>query len=125
MLLASGPLYGGGYAAEYAGLHSRTGYSHPAVPQRRREFGLIFVMHSGNVRGQYDWQYIVCRATDGQATNRINDVILGDWRVNALFIGLLYQFAKNGFSQGDYPPPAPVRREDRNHILRTGIRAIP
>ena len=29
-------------------------------------------------------------ATDGQATNRINDVILGsDWRVNALFIGLL------------------------------------
>ena len=29
------------------------------------------------------------------------------------------------FSQGDYLPPAPVRREDRNHILRIGIRAIP
>ena len=46
----------------------------------------IPVMFLGNMIGSI----LSAGATDGQATNRINDVILGsDWRVNALFIGLL------------------------------------
>ena len=91
LLASSGPLYVVAMPSEYVGLHSRTGYSHPAVPHRSGEFIQIFVMcipvmFLGNMIGNI----LSAGATDGQATNRINDVILGsDWRVNALFIGLL------------------------------------
>ena len=60
-------------------------------PMKAGEFIQIFVMcipvmFLGNMIGNI----LSAGATDGQATNRINDVILGsDWRVNALFIGLL------------------------------------
>lgn len=60
-------------------------------PMKAGEFIQIFVMCIpvmllGNMIGNI----LSAGATDGQATNRINDVILGsDWRVNALFIGLL------------------------------------
>ena len=92
LLASSGPLYVVAHAAEYVGLHSRTGYSHPArYPHEGGEFIQIFVMcipvmFLGNMIGNI----LSAGATDGQATNRINDVILGsDWRMNALFIGLL------------------------------------
>ena len=60
-------------------------------PMKAGEFIQIFVMcipvmFLGNMIGNI----LSAGATDGQAANRINDVILGsDWRMNALFIGLL------------------------------------
>ena len=97
-------------------------------PMKAGEFIQIFVvcipvMFLGNMIGNI----LSAGATDGQATNRINDVILGsDWRVNALFIGLLAPVCEEWIFRKEII--SRLRRygeKDRNHILRIGIRAIP